>query len=85
MTPRPFMHRPRLLVTAAAIMVGNGGGRVRPLDVAIERETALESARTAPPDEPRDHSYQAHVAALADLMVSIAAHRSPRPHLTLVK
>lgn len=81
-----YPSRPRLLMSAAAIMVANGGGKAYPLDVAKERERVLESARTNPAAGSHEHSFQLHISVLADLIVSINASNAADPvPLTVVK
>ena len=82
MTDAP--HRPRLLMAAAAILVADGGGKVLPINVARSREAALEVARVEPWRASVGHTFQAHITALADLIVSINAARDP-VSLTVVK
>ncbi|GHE03732.1 hypothetical protein U879_05735 [Defluviimonas sp. 20V17] len=68
-TPPP---RPRLLLTAAAILFANGGARTRPLETALRVEAELDAARRAGRPVIR---WADHVQALADLLASIAADK----------
>lgn len=69
------IRRPRLLMIAAAHLVAEGGGKVRPLATAIEAESKLDEARRAATATP---NWAAHVQALADLIVSAQADRAAK-------